>query len=133
MFHHALREALGRRLPSALKLSEQHAWCARVIGNKCDVGEKHRLHLFCRRSDVFGRAIDSAHQVLGHPGHDRFPDRVLVRKVAKDRALRQLHVLGDGRCCDAVRVGRAGQVDDRFNGDVAAFFRRDLFGCRLGQ
>jgi hypothetical protein len=55
--------------------------------------------------------VDSSQQALGYPFHDRLPDRLLAREMSKQRALRELHVPGDGGGGDLAGVLPGGQRD----------------------
>jgi len=75
-----------------------------------------------------GDQLHPLQQAFRHPFHHRLPDRLLARKVTKQRALRQVHVLGDGGCGDLAGVLQTSQFDDRLNSYGAALVCGELFG-----
>ena len=73
--------------------------------------------------DSAARAARSAagKQPLAHPSDHGFPDRVLGRKVSEQRALGQIHVLGDRGRRDLAGIAFASQRDNGLDREGATF------------
>jgi hypothetical protein len=123
-----LHHLLGERFPCALQFAEDDARHARVLGHEGDMRHEHGLERRQGRGRAIGRAVDARQQLRGHPVHHRLQDRVLVRKVPEQRALREVHVLGNGRRGDLARVLRGRQRHHGPDGDGAAFVSGQVFG-----
>jgi hypothetical protein len=71
------------------------------------------------------QAEGSSVQPRPHPFHDSLPQRVFLGKVAKQGALRQIHVPSDDRSGDITGILGASQRNCRLNSDGAALIGRD--------
>ena len=65
--------------------------------------------------------IDAIQKPVGNPLHHRLPYCILGREMAKQRALRHVHVVSDGRCRDLAGVLLPGQGHDRIDRHRAPF------------
>ena len=65
---------------------------------------EHGLHRRQWRFDALCSAVNSCQQTIRPPFHDGLPNSVFGREVTEQRALGQVHVLGDDRGRDLAGV-----------------------------
>jgi hypothetical protein len=125
--------SFGRAGLGALQLAEHHPGYARMLDDEFHMAHEHGPQRGHGRVDALGGAVDPAQQALRHPFHHRPPDRVLGREVAKQGALGDAHVFGDGRGGDLAGVDRPGQFDHGLDGHGAALVGGKVFGMGVHE
>jgi len=98
-----------------------------MLDQELDMAHEHGPQRLDGRLRLRGCAIDAVQQPALHPLHDRTPDCILVRKMAKQRTLRQVHVPGDRIGGDLAGVLGASKLDDGLDGLGAPLFGWKLF------
>jgi len=94
-----------------------------MSNDEVDMGHENGPQRLERRIRLLSRAIKPIEQLVSHPFHDRLPDCVFGREVSKKRALRDIHLSGDGGGGDVARVLRARERDDSLDRKRLAFVR----------